>query len=110
MPNLEATFRALSDPTRLAVVQRLAAGPVAVSDLARPFEMALPSFTQHLGVLEEAGLIRSRRDGRSRVCSLESAALQAAEDFLAATRAEWEARMDRFAAHTDTLTKDETDD
>ena len=106
MPNLETTFRALSDPTRLAVVQRLAAGPTTVSDLARPFDMALPSFTQHLGVLEAAGLIRSHREGRTRVCVLDGPTLQAAEDFLAATRAEWEGRMDRFAAHVDKMNKE----
>ncbi len=103
MPNqnqtIETTFNALSDPTRRAVVQALSAGPATVSQLAGPFSMALPSFTQHLGVLESAGLIVSRREGRTRVCSLNPKALQDAEDWLACHRRQWEARLDRFEAH-----------
>ena len=113
MPNqthIDRTFAALSDPTRRAVVQRLVAGPATVSALAEPFDMALPSFTQHLGVLESAGLIVSRREGRSRLCALDAAALRAAEDWLAAHRREWESRMDRFEAHLSSMTEDETHD
>ncbi|MEO1200238.1 MAG: metalloregulator ArsR/SmtB family transcription factor, partial [Pseudomonadota bacterium] len=83
MPNndscIETTFGALADPTRRAVVQALSKGPAAVSQLAQPFDMALPSFTQHLGVLEEAGLISSERQGRLRVCSLKLETLRKAE-------------------------------
>ena len=111
MPNnprdIEITFGALADPTRRAVVQALAAGPATVSDLAHPFDMALPSFTQHLGVLERAGLIASRREGRSRVCTLNVEALRTAEDWLADHRRQWEARLDRFEAHLATLKKDD---
>ena len=68
MPNqqthLDRVFRALGDPTRRAVLSRLSAGPAPVSELARSFEMALPSFIQHLGVLEDCGLVRSRKLGR----------------------------------------------
>lgn len=103
MPNndsqIETTFSALSDPTRCAVIQALSKGPAAVSQLARPFNMALPSFTQHLGVLEDAGLIASKRQGRTRVCSLNLEALRMAEDWLAAHRREAEERLDRLEAH-----------
>ena len=111
MPNeshpIETTFGALADPTRRAVVQALSAGSATVSELARPFEMALPSFTQHLGVLERAGLIVSRREGRSRVVALNVETLRAAEDWLADHRRHWEARLDRFEAHLATLKKDD---
>ncbi|PJE27036.1 transcriptional regulator, ArsR family [Pseudooceanicola antarcticus] len=114
MPNqtheLERTFSALSDPTRRAVVQALCEGPATVSQLAAPFAMALPSFTQHLGVLEEAGLITSRRQGRSRLCALNGPALREAEDWLAAHRRQWEARLDRLEAHLETMKKEQSDD
>lgn len=110
MPNqtdsIDQTFVALADPTRRAVVQALSQGSATVSTLAQPFDMALPSFTQHLGVLESAGLIVSRREGRSRVCSLNPDALKAAEDWMAMYRQQWEARMDRFEAHLAKMKKD----
>jgi len=67
MPKLELThvFRALTDPTRRAVLERLTRGPAAVSELAQPFKMALPSFVQHLGVLEDCGLVLSNKKGRA---------------------------------------------
>lgn len=103
MPNeaqpIERTFNALADPTRRAVVQTLSRGPATVSQLAGSFAMALPSFTQHLGVLERAGLIVSRREGRTRICSLNPKAMRDAEDWLAAHRRQWEERLDRFEAH-----------
>ncbi|MCC0063021.1 MAG: helix-turn-helix transcriptional regulator [Defluviimonas sp.] len=103
MPNdirtIDRTFGALADPTRRAVVQALCKGPATVSELAVPFAMALPSFTQHLGVLEGAGLIVSRREGRTRICSLNPESLHSAEAWLARHRCAWEARMDRFEAH-----------
>jgi DNA-binding transcriptional ArsR family regulator len=103
MPNNESsiqdTFNALADPTRRAVVQALSKGPATVSQLASPFPMALPSFTQHLGVLESAGLIVSRREGRRRICALNPQALREAEDWMASSRLEWEARLDRFEQH-----------
>ncbi|MBR9765109.1 MAG: helix-turn-helix transcriptional regulator [Rhodobacteraceae bacterium] len=108
MPNqthpVDQMFSALADPTRRAVVQALSQGPATVSQLAAPFAMALPSFTQHLGVLEEAGLITSRRQGRARLCALNGPALRNAEDWLAAHRRQWEARLDRLEAHLQTLT------
>ena len=103
MPNndslIETTFSALADPTRRAVVQALSRGPAPVSQLAQPFDMALPSFTQHLGVLEAAGLIVSERQGRKRVCSLNLDALRVAEDWLAAPRRQAEERLDRLEVH-----------
>lgn len=109
-PTLDQTFSALSDPTRLAVVQALSHGSRTVSELAAPFDMALPSFTQHLGVLEKAGLVVSRREGRTKVCSLDPHALEAAETWLARSRREWEARMDRFEAHLAKVTKERPND
>lgn len=114
MPNeshrIALTFKALSDPTRQAVVAALSAGPATVSDLAGPFAMALPSFTQHLGVLEDAGLIVSTREGRTRICALNPKAMQDAEDWLASHRRQWEARLDRFEAHLATSGKDRSND
>src|SRR5690625_182552 len=79
---LEALFQALANPTRRVVVERLAHGPATVSELARYFDMALPSFTQHLQVLERSGLVRSRKEGRVRTYWLEPKPLQAAEEWL----------------------------
>jgi DNA-binding transcriptional ArsR family regulator len=114
MPNqrqsLEQTFIALSDPTRRAVVQALSEGSATVSQLANPFDMALPSFTQHLGVLESAGLIVSRREGRSRVCSLNPSALKDAEDWMASYRRQWESRLDRFETHLANMKKEKSND
>ncbi|MBA4492605.1 helix-turn-helix transcriptional regulator [Paracoccus sp. S1E-3] len=107
--SLENAFAALADPTRRAVVEALSNGPATVSQLASPFAMALPSFTQHLGILERAGLVTSRREGRARICALNPQGLRAAEDWLALNRQQWEARLDRFEAHLANEGKD-TDD
>ena len=111
MPNdgihIETTFKALADPTRRAVVQTLIDGPASVSQLAQLFDMALPSFTQHLGVLEGAGLIASERRGRARVCSLNLDALRRAEDWLAMHRREAEERLGRLEAHLKQVEKGE---
>ncbi len=94
MPNqqaqLDRVFRALGDATRRAVLSRLSAGPAAVSELARPFDMALPSFTQHLDVLEQCGLVRSRKAGRVRTYRLAPEPLKAAERWIGRQRAIWE--------------------
>lgn len=114
MPNqlraIESTFAALADPTRAAVVQRLSYGPASVSELASPFDMALPSFTQHLGVLEKAQLIVSHRKGRARICALNPLALKQAEDWLAQSRRAWEDRFDRFEAHLARTRKENSDE
>jgi DNA-binding transcriptional ArsR family regulator len=97
-PALDQTFRALSDPTRRAVVQALGRGPSSVSELARPFEMALPSFLQHLKVLEDSGLVATAKTGRVRICTLRTEPLAAAEHWLDAQRSLWTKRLDQFDA------------
>jgi DNA-binding transcriptional ArsR family regulator len=95
MPNqaaLDRTFHALGDSTRRAVLRRLGRGEAAVSELRRPFAMALPSFLQHLDVLEQSGLVRSRKRGRVRSYRIERRRLQAAEGWLAAQRAKGDKR------------------
>lgn len=95
---LSRVFQALTDPTRRAVVSRLCAGPAAVTELARPFAMALPSFVQHLAVLERAGLVRSRKRGRVRTYALAPRRLQVAERWMQRQRALWETRLDQLDA------------
>lgn len=94
--NLDPVFRALSNATRRAVVGRLGEGPAAVSELAEPFDMALPSFLQHLEVLEQAGVIESRKDGRVRMVRLTPLPLQAAEGWISEQRSIWERRFDQL--------------
>ena len=100
MPNQSAdltrVFHALADPTRRAVLERLSRGPAAMTELARPFPMALPSFSQHLGVLEECGLVRSHKTGRVRTYQLETRPLEAAQDWMEAQRSLWERRLDQL--------------
>lgn len=96
---LDRIFHALSDPTRRAVLERLGAGPAAVSDLAKRFAMALPSFTQHLDVLERSGLLRSRKTGRVRTCRLAPAPLKAAEHWMSRQRALWNRRLNQLDAY-----------
>ena len=104
---VERVFAALSDPTRLAVVERLSAGPATVTELARPFPMALPSFSQHLGVLEECGLVRSRKVGRVRTYRLMPRRLEVAERWMAARRRTWEARLDQLDRYLETMEESE---
>ena len=106
MPNqqqLGRVFQALTDPTRRAVLERLTRGPAPVSELAQPFRMALPSFVQHLQVLENCGLVRSNKQGRVRTYSLAPPPLKAAEDWLSAQRAHWERRLDALDDFLKTL-------
>jgi DNA-binding transcriptional ArsR family regulator len=93
---LDRVFQALADPTRRAVLRRLSAGVAPVSELARPFDMALPSFLQHLKVLEGCGLVRSRKSGRIRTCQISPQPLKAAEGWMAGRRAMWERRLDQL--------------
>ena len=93
---LDTVFHALADPTRRAVVQRLVEGPAPVKELAAPFEMALPSFMKHIGVLEEAGLVTSKKQGRVRTCTLNPEKLKAAENWFAEQRAMWASRYDNL--------------
>ena len=94
---LSRTFAALSDPTRLTILARLAKhGDMTVQDLARPFAMSLPAVSQHLKVLEQAGLITRSRLGQQRPCGLRPERLAAAQAWLDNTRHAWEARLDRL--------------
>jgi DNA-binding transcriptional ArsR family regulator len=103
---LDLAFHALSDPTRRAVVSRLAEGEVPVTVLAQPFDMALPSFAQHLKVLEECGLITSEKRGRSRWCRLVQARFDEAADWMAAERLRWGQRLDRLEVYLDKKNED----
>jgi DNA-binding transcriptional ArsR family regulator len=96
--SLSTIFLALADPTRRAVIGRLGQGPASVSELARPFEMGLPSFMKHIRCLEDSGMIRTTKKGRTRVCVIESSGLTHAENWLAEQRAIWERRADRLEA------------
>ncbi len=93
---LDRTFRALADPTRRAVIQALGRGPASVGDLAKPFGMALPSFLQHLKMLEDSGLVETRKQGRVRTCTLKPEALAAAESWLEVQRSLWTKRLDQL--------------
>jgi DNA-binding transcriptional ArsR family regulator len=95
---LDRVFQALADPTRRAVLERLTRGPAAVGELAQPFEMALPSFTQHLAVLEQCGLVQSRKRGRVRTYWLAPEPLEVAEQWMAQQRELWERRLDQLDA------------
>ncbi|MBI1172373.1 metalloregulator ArsR/SmtB family transcription factor [bacterium] len=103
---LDLAFHALSDPTRRAVLSRLVEGEMPVSALAEPFDMALPSFAQHLRVLEDCGLIVSEKRGRSRWCRLEPARFNAAADWMEAERRRANARLDRLEAYLDRAEKE----
>ena len=93
---LNGIFQALADPTRRAVLGRLGSGPASISDLARPFDMALPSFMKHIHFLEDSGLIRTTKRGRVRTCALEKKQFSRIETWLDAQRAIWEGRTDRL--------------
>ncbi|MBL8019287.1 MAG: helix-turn-helix transcriptional regulator [Leptospirales bacterium] len=100
MPNqLDQVFQALADGTRRAVIRRLSDGPASVSDLARPFDMALPSFMQHLSVLEGCKLVRSEKSGRVRIYHLTPEPLVKAEGWMEKQRNMWERRLDQLDAY-----------
>ncbi|HEY5347752.1 MAG TPA: metalloregulator ArsR/SmtB family transcription factor [Rhizomicrobium sp.] len=107
---LDLRFQALSDPTRRAMVERLAAGPASVSTLARPLSMSLPAVVQHLKLLEASGLVRSEKVGRVRTCRLETAALGGAEEWFAHLRAAWESRLDRLGDYLEEMKKEDEND
>jgi DNA-binding transcriptional ArsR family regulator len=107
--DLNRVFQALADPTRRAVLERLTNGPAPMSELAQPFNMALPSFSQHLDVLENCGLVRSQKAGRVRTYQLEPQPLQVAEQWITEQRAIWESRLDQLDDYLLNL-KEKTDD
>ncbi len=107
-PPIDGIFRALSDPTRRRVVERLNRSPASVSELAQPFDMALPSFIEHLKILEGCGLVRSQKFGRIRTYQLAPEPLKLAENWLTEQRTLWERRLDQFDAYVMTLKENET--
>jgi len=100
MPNetvpLDRVFQALSNSTRREVIERLGHGPATMTDLAAPYDMALPSFLQHLQVLESAGMVSSEKKGRVRMYQLEAKRLLEAENWMDKHRRQWEARLDQL--------------
>jgi DNA-binding transcriptional ArsR family regulator len=93
---LDALFQALADPSRRAMVDRLTYGPASVSELAHPLAMSLPGVVQHLHVLEASGLVRTEKLGRVRTCTVQPAALRAAEQWVADRRTFWEQSLERL--------------
>jgi DNA-binding transcriptional ArsR family regulator len=104
-PHLDNVFSALADPTRRAIIARLSQGEASVGELARPFDMALPSLMKHIRVLETGGLVESEKHGRIRTCRLMPGSMKGAENWLAEQRAIWEARLDRLESYVATLEK-----
>ena len=100
---IDNIFRALSDPTRRHVLERLSKSPASVSELAEPFDMALPSFVQHMGILEDCGLVHSRKTGRVRTYQLVPRRMKLAEDWLVRQRVFWEKRLDQLDTYLITL-------
>lgn len=107
LDEVDAVLRALADPTRRAVVERLAKAPAIVSDLAAPFSMALPSLMQHLGILEKAGVITSEKHGRVRTVSLRPGALDVLHLWLGEQRTPAEHHADRLGIHLALATQKE---
>jgi DNA-binding transcriptional ArsR family regulator len=107
--NLDHFFSALADPTRRAVIERLATGPAPVSELHAPHDMALPSFLKHLGKLEAAGVIQSEKIGRVRMVRIEPGPMDEAQTWLTRQRRLWEGRLDRLAALAETIESDPSD-
>jgi len=105
-PDLSLIFQALADPTRRAMLARLGPGAVAVSELARPTGLALPTILRHLSVLEGADLIVTEKIGRTRMCRARPEALVQMDHWLAEQRAHWQARTDRLDAYVATLMQD----
>ena len=105
----DEVFHALSNPTRRKVLERLSVGPATVSELAAPFDMQLPSFVQHLSVLEQSRLVRSKKRGRVRTYEIAPERLKVAEDWLTARRQSWEARLDQFDQYVKQLREKEAE-
>jgi DNA-binding transcriptional ArsR family regulator len=110
MMSLSETFAALGDPTRLAIVERLADGDATVKELAEPFSVSLPAISRHLKVLERAGLITRGRTAQSRPSSLRIDALKDATVWMNTRRELWEGRMDRLDRHLQQLQKGRDDE
>lgn len=105
--HLSSTFAALADPTRRAILARLALGETTVNELAEPFEMSLPAVTKHLKVLQRAGLISQSRHAQWRPCKLEAAPMQVAASYIEQYRKLWEQRFDQLDSYLKTLQAEE---
>jgi DNA-binding transcriptional ArsR family regulator len=108
--SLDRVFRALADPSRRAMVEQLARGPMSVSQLAEPLAMTLAGVVQHVQVLETGGIVRSQKRGRVRVCWIDPAALAGAERWIAERRAGWEDQLDRLGDVLEELADDSAPD
>ncbi|MBC8089191.1 MAG: helix-turn-helix transcriptional regulator [Phycisphaerae bacterium] len=106
---VDKVFHALSNPTRREVLERLSVGPATVSDLAAPFDMQLPSFVQHLSVLERCRLVKSKKRGRVRTYEIAPERFKVVENWLTARRQLWEARLDRFDHYVKQLKEKEAE-
>jgi DNA-binding transcriptional ArsR family regulator len=106
--NLDATFAALADPTRRAILARLAEGEATVMELAEPFEMSQPAISKHLKVLEKAGLISRSREAQTRPCKIEAKPLEEARDYLENYRKFWEANYARLDSLLERMKADRT--
>lgn len=107
---LDILFQALGDPTRRAILERLARGPASVTELAAPFDMALPSFLGHVQRLEAAGLVTTAKTGRVRTVTLVPGAFTPVRSWLDEQRALWEGRLDRLDAYVQTLMEEMRDE
>src|SRR5471030_1498685 len=105
MDHLSAAFSALADPTRRAILARLASGETSVGELAKPFEMSLPAVSKHLKVLEKAGLISRGREAQWRPCRIEAGALKEVADWIGHYKKFWEESFDRLDAYLKTMTQ-----
>ncbi|RVG00624.1 ArsR family transcriptional regulator [Sinorhizobium meliloti] len=110
MDQLSSTLSALADPTRRAIVARLAVGEATVNELAAPFEMSLPAVSKHLKVLERAGLISRGRNAQWRPCRLEAAPLKEIADWVERYRHFWEGSFDRLDSYLHELQRNEKSD
>ncbi len=106
--HLSTTFQALADPTRRAILARLASGEASVSDLAEPFEISLPAVSRHLKVLEHAGLIARSREAQWRPCRLSAGPLKEVADWIETYRRFWDNSFDRMGAYIAELQAKET--
>lgn len=107
---LDQTFQALADPTRRTVLERLSLGPASVTQLAEPFDMALPSFLQHLKVLEQSGLVRSEKQGRVRTYVLVPDEFRRAVHWLQAQTQVWDRRLDQLDSYLTQLAEEDASD
>ena len=106
-PSIDATFRALGDPTRRRVIEQLSLRPASMTELSRPFSISLPTLSKHLGILEKSGLVRSAKVGRVRTYQLVPGRLASAETWLSEQRTLWERRLDQLDGYLATLKEEE---